>query len=339
MNFDPFGPLPAFLSFTQTWLFIPYAGYPVYEYYGVVTSNAQATGAMWSLSTEWLFYVVYPVISVWLARRCGRGLVFVAALTAAGGLVYYGWSAYHIDTLRSFGLAHFGSPRLAGSFVGWVVFYSPAGRIFEFLLGAIAAQHYLSRPATTGLLDRLPRSTTAILATVVLVWVAGSSLLHIRLSGVNASCAASLIALFILLSVRHKTRIAGFLSSPLLVKCGEASYSLYLLHWYTMHEWAAPYAARFSTAGRIAVFVIGLPVSIAIAIAVYLLFEKPALRWLRINFKPLRLHIALGATFAAIACLCVASALQTAQVRRFCAANAQVDCTKLGIVRSSPPPQ
>ncbi len=337
LNFDPFGPLPAFLSFTQTWLFVPYAGYPIYEHYGLVTSSAQATGAMWSLSTESLFYVVYPLLSVCLTRQYGKALAIAAALTAAGGLLYYGWSAYHIPTLQSFGLAHFGTPTLAGSFVGWVVLYSPVGQIFEFLLGAIAAQAYLARTDTPGLLDRLPRSTTAILAAVILVWVAASSLLHIPLSGVNASCAAALIALFVLLAVQHKTRIAGILSSPLLVKCGEASYSLYLLHWYTMHQWVAPYAYPLGERGRIFMFAGGMAASIVLARVVYLLFEKPALRWLRRNFKPLKLHIVIGSVFVATTLLCGAAALQIHSVRRMCAFTPNIDCSAVSLSQPTQP--
>jgi peptidoglycan/LPS O-acetylase OafA/YrhL len=335
LNFDPFGPLPAFLSFTQTWLFVPFDGYPIYEHYGAATSNAQATGAMWSLSTEWLFYMVYPLLSVWLARRHGRGLAFLGAAAVAAGLLYYGWCAYNIAAIQSFGLARFGSPQLAGSFIGWMVFYSPLGRMIEFILGALAAQRYLSGPSAGGLLDRLPISTTPVLGAAILCWLVAAPLLHLHVAGVGASCAAGLIALFVLLLVLHKTRTTVILSSPLLVKCGEASYSLYLLHWYVMHQWAAPYAYPFGRVGRVLMYVAGIAVSIALARVVYLLFEKPALRWLRRNFKPLRLHLVIGVAFVLVTGLSVAASLQVHAVKRFCAANPKPDCSSLGIV----PPQ
>jgi peptidoglycan/LPS O-acetylase OafA/YrhL len=230
--------------------------------------------------------------------------------------------------IEKFALTHFGSASLARPFVTWMVFYTPIGRMVEFLLGAIAAQAYLTRPNTAGLLERLPRWMTAAL---ILAWTPAPSLLHLRVAGVSASCAAALVALFVLLAVQYRTRIADILSAPLLVKCGEASYSLYLLHWYTMHQWVAPYAYPLGGGGRIALFFVGIAISIALARLVYLLFERPALRWLRRNFRPLKLHIALGVAFIAITCLCFASALQTVQVRRFCAANTQIDCTDLGL--------
>jgi peptidoglycan/LPS O-acetylase OafA/YrhL len=43
-DFDVFGPLPFFLSFTQTWLFIPFDGNALFTHYGNLTPHAQATG-------------------------------------------------------------------------------------------------------------------------------------------------------------------------------------------------------------------------------------------------------------------------------------------------------
>jgi peptidoglycan/LPS O-acetylase OafA/YrhL len=254
LNFDPFGAMPAFLSFTQTWLFIPFDGYALHEHYGAATSTAQATGAMWSLSIECLFYVVYPFFSASLARRHGRGLAYVAAIAVCAGLLYYGWCAYHITEIQAFGLARFGSPGFAGSFSGWMVFYSPLGRMIEFILGTVAAQRYLSVPTAGGLLDRLPMSTTAVVGILILAWIAAAPIFHLRVAGVSGSFAAGLVAFFILLAVQHKTRVAQILSSRVLVKCGAASYSLYLLHWYVMHRctarsgWTLPPRVRPSAA-------------------------------------------------------------------------------------------
>ena len=337
LNFDPFGALPAFLSFTQTWLFIPYDGYAIYEHYGAATSSAQATGAMWSLSTEWLFYTVYPLFSVWLSRRHGKALAYVAATAVAASLLYYGWCAYNIQTIQRFGFSQFGSAQLAGSFVGWMVFYSPLGRMTEFVLGTLAAQRYLSGPSAGGLLDRLPIATTAVIGVAILAWIVAAPILQLRIGGMSASCAAGLIALFILLAVQHKTHVARFLSSPVLVKCGEASYSLYLLHWYVMHQWTAAYAYPYGYPVRLLMYVAGVIASILLARAVYLVFEKPALRWLRRNFKPLRLHLVLGAVFLAVTCLGVLASLQIHAVQRYCVAAPTTDCSGLGIIPPQPP--
>lgn len=316
LDFDLFGPLPFFLSFTQTWLFIPFNGYPIYEHYGTLTGNAQATGAMWSLSTEWLFYAAYPWLSGWLSRRHGRQLAIVAAIVAGAGVVYCVWSAYNIPNIQSFGLAHFGTPVLAQSFQTWVTFYSPVERMLEFLLGAIAAQQYSSISSPAGPTARWPAASTTAVAAVFVIWIAVTAITRVNMSAVNASAAASLVAGLVLLVARHPTWISRVLSWPVLVKCGEASYSLYLLHWYTMHQWAAPYAGQLEKLGRQGVFLIGVVVSIAISRVVYLWVERPALKWLRVNFRPLKLHIALGLAFVIITFFSVVASLQIQAVKR-----------------------
>jgi peptidoglycan/LPS O-acetylase OafA/YrhL len=326
LDFDLFGPLPYFLSFTQTWLFIPFDGHALYDHYGYLTSNAQATGAMWSLSTEWLFYMVYPLFSNWLSRRNGRSLGALAVAVTSAGLCYYVWAAYHIPLLKNFGAALFVTPALADSFVGWVVFYSPAGRIVEFLIGACAAQQYLAAQKDKDYFSRWPSAACAAVAVAVIVWITASSIWRIDLSGVNASCAAALVAVFVFLVARYRTSISRALSAPILVKCGEASYSLYLLHFYTMHQWAAKYAAGFTKSARISVFLAGILLSIALSRTVYLLFERPALRWLRDNFRPLKLHIAIGAVFAVTTLFCIAASIQIHTIWRSCATTASTNC-------------
>ena len=323
LDFDLFGPLPFFLSFTQTWFFIPFNGYPIYEHYGALTSNAQATGAMWSLSTEWLFYAAYPWLSNWLSRRHGRGLALLAAIVAAAGVIYCVWCAYNTHLIQSYGVAHFGTPALAQAFQTWILFYSPAERMLEFLLGAIAAQQYLSVSRPTGPTARWPSASTTAVATVLVVWIAVTAVMRISLSAVNASVAASLVAGLVLLLVRHPTWISRCLSWPVLVKCGEASYSLYLLHWYTMHQWAAPYAAQFEKLGRQGVFLIAALLSIVISRGTYLWIERPALKWLRINFRPLKLHITLGVVFLVITVFSVVASLQVQTVMKSHASSSQ----------------
>jgi len=310
-DFDLFGPLPFFLSFTQTWLFIPFDGHPLYEHYGWLSSDAQATGAMWSLSVEALFYLVYPLFSIWLVRRRGKSLLAFAGAVAAVGIAYYAWGIYHVGAIQAWGIWFYGTASLGQSFAGWVVFYSPVGRFSEFLLGAAAAQYYLSRPVQNGVVARWPNGWTSALLAGIAVWLIATRLTGSPLGGVNASIAAAAISGFVLLAVLHRTWASRLMSSRLLVKGGEASYSLYLLHWYTMQVWAAPRAAGLGTLGRIAIYLAGIALSLALARAVYLLFERPALRWLRAHFRPLRLHVVLGSLFVATTLLCLVVSLHT----------------------------
>jgi peptidoglycan/LPS O-acetylase OafA/YrhL len=316
LTFDLFGPLPFFLSFTEAWLFIPFDGNAVYEHYGSLTSHAQATGVMWSLSTEFLFYLVYPLFSVWLSRRTGRSLAAFAVAAAATGILYYGWVATHQAQVYSLGLLFYGTPPLAQKFTGWVNFYTPIGRMSEFLLGAAAAQYFLSSSSPGRFFVNLPSGSSTTIGAALACWMIGSSVIPSPLYGVNASIAAALVACFVLSSVLYRSWISRLLSTPLLVKCGEASYSLYLLHYYTMHEWAAPRATALGTAGRIMMYGVGALISLALARIVYLSFERPALRWLRGHFKPLKLHLVLGAVFLVTTFFSIIASLQIHAVMR-----------------------
>jgi peptidoglycan/LPS O-acetylase OafA/YrhL len=91
---------------------------------------------------------------------------------------------------------------------------------------------------------------------------------------------------------------------------GEASYSLYLLHYYTMHEVALHFAWNRSAPVRLAIFFIGVAFSLTVSRAVYVMFERPAQRWLRANFKPLKLHISLGAVFLVTTFFCIMASKQ-----------------------------
>ena len=306
-DFDLFGALPFFLSFTQCWLFIPFDGHGLYEQYSYLTSHAQATAVMWSLSVEFLFYLIYPLLSAWLTRLTWRSLLFFTAAVAAWGILYYGWSSFNVAEIHAIGAALYGSPELAGKFVGWVVFYAPLGRMSEFLLGAAAAQYYLSKADHES--RRPPAAATWIAAIAILIWTGTAVLPPWPVAGVYASVIAAPIAGFVLLSVLQPAGASRLLSNPILVKCGEASYSLYLLHFYTMHEWAAPWATGHRTIVRVLLYFAGIAASLVLARAVYLCFERPSRIWLRGHFRTLHLGPVFGVLFAAITLFSIVASL------------------------------
>jgi peptidoglycan/LPS O-acetylase OafA/YrhL len=304
-DIDLFGPLPFFLSFTQAWWFIPFDGTALYDHYTRLSSHAQATGLMWSLSVECLLYLSYPIFSAWLSRRRGWSLATLAIVIATTGTLYFAWAGFCHHAISASGTAEFGTHALGEQFFGWVSFYSPLGRMTEFAMGAAGAQYYLSSGGRSRFSAKLPGLSGAVLAVAIAVWTSS-----IRVSGFNVSVIGPLVACFVLLAVFRQTWISQLFSKPLLVKCGEASYSLYLLHFYTIHELAAPNSVELETPGRVVVLIVGVVISAILARGFYLWFERPALRWLRANFKPLRLHIALGVVFLATTLLCIIASMQ-----------------------------
>src|ERR1700680_3751330 len=59
---DILGPIPFFLTFTQSWWFWVFGERVASEAY------SDATGLMWSLSTEAFFYAIYPLLAPRLRR-------------------------------------------------------------------------------------------------------------------------------------------------------------------------------------------------------------------------------------------------------------------------------
>jgi peptidoglycan/LPS O-acetylase OafA/YrhL len=292
-DFDLVTPLPFFLTLSQTWLFIPFGDYALHEHYGTLTGQIQATGAMWSLSIEWLFYCLYPCLGGWLFRRRGKSLAALALVVALCGILYAACVAYSADDIRSFGLARFGSPSLSESFMTWIAFYGPLRRFPEFMLGACAAQYVLTSSASKHRRPRRPAAWSLGIAAASMVLAIGVPLFRAELLGVLTPCIAVLLAALLFMVARHGGPLSRFLGSAFLVKAGEASYSLYLLHWYTMHQWAASYAADRSGSARFAVYLVGIAASVLISRVAYLSFERPALRWLRSRHNRRTLRVAL----------------------------------------------
>jgi peptidoglycan/LPS O-acetylase OafA/YrhL len=295
--YDPFRALPQYLTFTETWWWWPIGSTSAYEYYGTWLTGA--TGVMWSLSTEAFFYFAYLFCAGALNRLSGRRLVIAGLAVSGCGLAFYifGWT--HSDGLKSWAAAHFpqSSP---DEFVHWLLFQSPWGRISEFLLGAIAAQAFLMRAANGErlLTGRLVTYGSSAAFAFLILAVYGRS--YTPYAAIGTQCGAAFIAILIYATARYRSYLASFLSNPLLIKLGNASYSLYLLHYFVLHEYGQWLVVRFPQVSRWAIFLAMMIVAIAISYVSYLVIERPAIRWVRRNFRPLRMEIWLPVTLVLV---------------------------------------
>jgi peptidoglycan/LPS O-acetylase OafA/YrhL len=271
---------------------------------------------------------------VWLSRLSGGRLAAWAAAIALAGSGYFVWCGYHTSTVLDWGMMLTGYPAEANGFDAWAGFYSPLGRMMEFLLGAFAAQQYMLAPKGSGIWARWPTAWTSAAAVGFLGSFAAAVISDAPVRRFIGLSTASLVALLMLLIIRHSTWISRCLSNYVIVKLGEASYSLYLLHWYILTQWVAPYANPMSLEGRFAMYLVGMAICIAISRLVFVIFERPSMRWLRANFKPLRLHLVLGVAFVIISGFSVAASLQFHAVQHFCESGP--DCSALGIAHATP---
>lgn len=285
--YNPFRALPFFLTFTQTWWWWPIGPTSASNYYA--TGITGATGVMWSLSTEAFFYFAYLFCAGVLSRLSGWRLVIVGIAITMYGITFYLFCFTHAGELANWARARFpeASP---DEFVHWVLFESPWGRISEFLLGAIAAQTFLSHPIESDVRTKASWLTYGSLGALILLLVGiyGPTPVY---GAIGTQCCASLVAFLIYAAARYRSWLSDLLSSPLLVKLGNASYSLYLLHYFILHGYGQWLVGRYPHLSRWMILLAMMMVAFVVSYISYILIERPAIRWIRRNFRPLRFEI------------------------------------------------
>ena len=297
-TYDPFKALPFYLSFTQTWWWWPLQGTSAYEYYGTWTTGA--TAAMWSLSTEAFFYAAYPLFAGRLSRLSGRALAVFALGSMAFGLVYYTWALTHQELLVGWAAHHFPYAP-SDQFAHWVLFQSPWGRISEFLLGASAAQAFLvsNRQGSHEGAPRLGR-WLALASLIAFITPTAYIFGFTGIGVVGTQLCAAMAAVFAFAVARYRTRISVVLSHPFCVRLGDASYSLYLLHYFILHDYGQDFVLRYPEVPRWLIYIAMMTAAAIASLISYRFFERPALRWARANFLRLKWQIYLPAALGMI---------------------------------------
>ena len=227
--------LPSYLLMVQTWFYWPVGKY------GLVYEMGLLPAVAWSISTEWFFYLAYPLILFALLRLKGiaaklwLGLALAVVISTAVAL-----AAFNMGELNAFGVRVFGSvgepaAQLQYTFFRWLIYFSPYSRVFEFTMGCICASVYMS------LRDKKVSAQEQTIGLVVLVAsIAGAALLHwwIFSPGTHYVIVAfhmsfgfaPFVTIIVFCCARYQNTITRALSSWPMVTCGEASYSLYMLH-------------------------------------------------------------------------------------------------------------
>jgi peptidoglycan/LPS O-acetylase OafA/YrhL len=256
----------------------------IHVYFPIDQVQTLWNGPSWSVAAECFFYAIFPFFVCVVLSRFTRarallllaiGLFGVELLAFAASVGALAWLFPESD---AFTLA-----------LVRVVHKSPFLRVWEFLIGATLGAIFLlarAQPARARVNTARVRSGALALALLALPAIA----LAPGLPGVSASVGDALhwyvlytpfFALIIIALAAGPTFATRFLSHPWIVRLGEASYALYILHAIPrglLPLILPPNASRATTAW---ISLLAIAGSIAASLLVYSWVETPARRWLR----------------------------------------------------------
>lgn len=221
----------------------------------VESFGSSLNGVSWSLCCEAFFYLCFPFI----ARRARNwNPVTAAAIVSAVMLV----AAVAVLLL------------LPASDAQQVLYKGPAFRIGGFILGILLAV-WIQRGGVVRV--SLPVAGAAFGLTYLAAVVVDPGLrVFVDLFALPATI------LLIAAAVRSDlTGVAAWLRRPWLVRCGEASFALYMTHYLLLQTCLTVFGLPTSaTAGLLSVAVL-VALAVAVSLAFYAWFEHPAEKYLR----------------------------------------------------------
>ncbi len=229
----------------------------------------------WSLSVEAFFYALFPLLSAALARRSDRTVLLVAL--AAWGLELAVALAGAWRSPAYLGVAAT-THAYADSAIHDAFRFNPLLRLPEFVAGIVTALVFLRHRAAIARHSAL-LAGGGMLATLL---VASFATPWLPFAAVHDGAFAPLACLTIVGFAACGGRLARLASTPAMVRLGEASYALYVVH--------APMLAlvlyvdrRLGVAATqpMAVFAAYVLACVAASLAIHRYVEEPARRALR----------------------------------------------------------
>ena len=172
------------------------------------------------------------------------------------------------------------------SFVRWALYFSPYARLGEFILGALVAQLYVAlqsrkitaRENSAGTLLFYFAAASVVLVTFV-EYSPSVELNILRKMNLNFALAPS-AALLIFCAARYLNAGSRLLNSCPAILLGNASYSIYLVHFGILVFLAGRLGAHGLALDLVKVVAVDAAI-LMISVLVYRYYEDPARRFLR----------------------------------------------------------
>ena len=280
--------LAYYVTLTQSWWYVVYGNQLLINWLFPLS---------WSISTEMFFYITFvALVFAILALRTPRQSIVAAIIYALVVLTILLIVRYFLPGILAYieprttdyiGLDHFNE-----SFFRWLFYFSPYLRVFEFLMGCLTAQIFtlhFDQPVS-----RRERAfaDAALVAAFVVLGFSGACYLgffaygqlgpYVQFLSLNFLC-APMIAFILLYVARYDSAFTRFLSLPTLLILGDTSYSIYLIHTWTLRIFLQPAPTLTWLWAADAVFRIfgAILFTLLVSYATYRLIEAPSRAWLR----------------------------------------------------------
>lgn len=229
-------------------------------------------GPAWSLSAEAFFYLLFPVMGAWIARRSKRDVAAVAVLASLAVLV--GPVVYSVLRPGRF------TQVTASGYGPWVAFFkfSPLVHLPQFLLGVAAGVLFLQmNPGKKSFVRSWMPLVSSV--TVIAVLAVSDRVPYLLLAD---GVLAPLFAILVFSLAWGSGPIVELLSTKTLATLGGASYALYLIHLplgnYLTRSWTLLTHRRPTGIAMLVVFTL---TAIGLSLIIFHLIEQPARRALR----------------------------------------------------------
>ncbi len=279
-----------YLTLTHAWFYIPFGKNALIYQLGLMP---QVT---WSISTEWFFYLCYPIILFVLLRNstlnkaivrtCLLSFIFMSTVLII---------AYNKNLINEYAISIYGpiadnNTNIQDSFFRWLIYFSPYSRIFEFILGCcIASIHFKVasfKPTKKEELIGYIAIIGAIIGLVIMHYFVFNPPFHLNfLICLHQNFGfAPLIAIIIFCCARYNNIIVNLFSKKWIIIGGEMSYSIYIFHLpiASLYSDNASYASTFKIACADSYkYLIMLGTIFGISYLSYKIIEIPCRRWLR----------------------------------------------------------
>jgi peptidoglycan/LPS O-acetylase OafA/YrhL len=282
-----FQALPYFLLSIQSWI------YKLIDGGALIDAIRGGSPPTWSISTEWFFYLAYPLIA-WLILRARAPAIILLVV----GLWCVLWTSFstglydHSPQIDAWAVGHFGPnagmQNHEDSFVRWLLYLSPYLRIGEFVLGAMTAQLYivLQRRDVTRVENTFGGAMfwAAVLSVLLVTYLEYSPdvpMTIFRKMNTNFALAPS-VALLVFCAARYRGAASLLLTSRPAIALGEASYSIYLVHSIVLISAVKlTGSAVHGTAYNVLKLIVLMAIVVAVSLLLYTYYEAPARQWLR----------------------------------------------------------